>query len=588
EANNFLDKVAMMSALKKIAAPEQDRIRVCFGGTPHIDEIFYLYSKKDARVIMPLAVVLVMVGLFFIFRHVATTVIPLVIILLSTLWLFGIMGFLGIRLNVITVNVCVIVLTISVADSIHILSDYYQWLIRGDSREAAIKKSFVDLFTPCVFNAATTIAGMLSLLVSSLRPVREFGLFSALGVGLALILSMTLIPVILSFASPPHRLFIERFKSGLMHRALSFLASPTLKRSVWILSVSAVLFAVSLFYLSKLDVGANVLNYFKKDDPVRLETHAIEDQLSGVGSVEFVITTRQDGLKDVRVLNKIEQFQKWLKTLGGVAHIVSITEELKDMNRVFGREGENTSVLPASTDRIAQYFFVLESEDDFESVVQDNYTVTRISMRVRLSDARELARQVPLIEEKLETELGDAVIQSSMTGFVKLMHNMETYLLASQKNSISVTLVSVVIMLSLFFKSLRLGLLSLIPNIIPIVLGLAFMAVRGISVDPGTVMIASICLGIVVDDTVHFLSRLKKLKKQHVSLESAIGQAMHEMGRPIMITSLVLALGFAVLVFASFNPNVYFGLISALVILAALVAELVVMPAVLVVFKPRI
>jgi len=173
------------------------------------------------------------------------------------------------------------------------------------------------------------------------------------------------------------------------------------------------------------------------------------------------------------------------------------------------------------------------------------------------------------------------------TGFIKLMGDMEHYLFRSQVRSLLSAFVAITLMMFVLLRSLRLGAFSMIPNLVPILLGLSFMAVAGIALDPGTVMIGSIALGLVVDDTVHFLVRLRRNVDRH-ALEDAIAATMKQTGRPIVVTSIALGAGFAVMGLGSFTPNVAFGIVSAIVVILAMLADLVMLPAALLVLQPKV
>ncbi|MCZ7586438.1 MAG: MMPL family transporter [Deltaproteobacteria bacterium] len=208
---------------------------------------------------------------------------------------------------------------------------------------------------------------------------------------------------------------------------------------------------------------------------------------------------------------------------------------------------------------------------------------------MRFSDAQQLSHNVPLIERALAEHFSGDDLRIEMTGFLKLMSDMERYIMDSQIKSFTIAFVVVSAMMMLLLRSVRLGLFAMIPNLMPILLGIAFMGTVGIKLDPGTIVIGCIALGLVVDDTVHFLVRLRRhLVEENRGVPDAIERTMDEAGRPIIITSVLLAGGFLTLVMGSFAPNIYFGVITGMIILIALVADLVVLPAALLVIKPKI
>jgi len=301
------------------------------------------------------------------------------------------------------------------------------------------------------------------------------------------------------------------------------------------------------------------------------------------------VESPEEGLKDPENLRLMEGLQAWLAQQEGVSQSLSVVDSVKEMNRVM-TAGEQPGLyqLPDSQAAIAQLYVLLEAEEDFESEVQDNYSVARITTRVQMSKAHELASRLPHVDAMIAEKYSNDDLRIHATGFVKLMGDMENYLLDSQIRSLLVAFGVIVLMLGMLLRSVRLALFSMIPNLSPILIGMGFMAAVRIPLDPGTVMIGSIALGLVVDDTVHFLVRLRRRIKAGDDLEDAIEHTIRVAGRPIIVTSLVLAGGFLILLVASFTPNLHFGAVTALVIMLALAADLLVLPASLLLIRPRL
>jgi predicted RND superfamily exporter protein len=219
--------------------------------------------------------------------------------------------------------------------------------------------------------------------------------------------------------------------------------------------------------------------------------------------------------------------------------------------------------------------------------VQDNYSVSRMTGRVRLTNSENLAKSVPKLEEQLKTDFANENVKLSLTGFIKLMSSMEQYLLKSQLKSFLVAFIIITLMLWALLRSFKLALFSMIPNFAPICIGLGVMSALGIPLDPGTVMIGGLALGLVVDDTVHFLVRFRrKLNTQH-SMATAVAETITEVGRPITVTSIILSISFLILLLGSFTPNIHFGGVTSIVVLLALFADLLILPSAMYLIKPK-
>lgn len=587
--NNFAGKTALTTALHEAMDREKsDDVTMMAAGTPIFDHFFYIYTNRDMTVFGPVTFLVVLAIVYFVFRRLSSSLMPITVIVLTSLWTFGLMGALGLRINVVTSALIGLILAVGVANSVHILADYYQQLMKGQEPDPAVLTTLVHMITPCFFTSATTVAGLMSLQLSDLAPLREFGAVAAVSVVFAFILSFTFIPCVLRIAKSPDAAFIERQKRGPLNRILSWLGAIDRRRAVAILGVSAALMAVGLIGLTSIRTRVNPLNYFREDDPVRKEMEIVDEKLGGTISIELLVQAPDEGLKDPDNLRRIDAFERWAESEIGFAKVLSVVDSLKEMNRVLNGGDAERFVTPDSRAMAAQFYLLMEGEDDFESMVQDNYSIGRITARTKVTQAETIAQNIPVVDERLAREFNDPGLRMSVTGFIKLMHDMERYLVSSQIKSFAAAFAVVSIMMILLLRSVRLGLFALIPNITPIVLGLAIMGLAGIPLDPGTVMIGSIAMGLVVDDTVHFLVRLRRHMKAGRSIEEGIVHSMAESGRPIVITSLMLIAGFTTLVLASFTPNIHFGAISAIIIFIALVADLMLLPAALVVIRPRI
>ena len=307
EGNDFQGKVDITRALREISKKEEATLKVLLTGSPPLDESFYEYSQKDTKLFMPLSALLVMLVIFIVFRKPSAAIVPLVVIGLSDLWVFGLMGVLEYKINIMTSSVLGVVLAIGVADSIHLLTDYYQQLLKGFDKREAITISFTELITPCFFTTTTTMAGMLSLLISDLKPVREFGLLAASGVGFAFIISMTVIPIVMLWVRMPNKKFLKGFNSGLLQSFLNKVSMQGTRMARIVVLFSVLIFILSILGISKLNIGANVMNYFKKDDPIRLNSLAVENKISGTASVEYLIKAEEGGLKEPENLKRVDR-----------------------------------------------------------------------------------------------------------------------------------------------------------------------------------------------------------------------------------------------------------------------------------------
>lgn len=584
EKNDFEEKVAAVNGLLAVVGESPpEGIEVILAGTPVFDRAFFEYSKTDFSVMGPLAILIVLLATFLLFRRFSATVLPVSIVILTVIWVHGVMGYLGIKVNMISTGLLTLSIAVGVADSVHILSEFYDGLREGLTKFEAAHKSTAHLLVPCFFTSATTSLGFLMLLAGDLAPIGEFGWLASIAVTIAFLLSVTVLPSLLCLIPVPNAETLRNEKGFGVERALARLACPTRTQAKIVLLTSAALMLSAAWGVTQIKTESNPVNYFKPDDPVRLEMVQVDRELGGSSSVEFLIETEPDGLKDPEILRRIDTLRQGLMKVAGVTQTFSALDPLVEAHKVFA-DGEG---IPDESNMVAQLYLILEGEkEDFDSMIQGEYDVGRLSARTRFDTT------VPMMERKAEMdalvaqEVAKGGLSIEMTGFVKLMTDMEVYLFRGQVTSFLLALAAISLVLFLLLRSIPLGLLALIPNLTPIAFGLAFMAVAGINLDPGTVMIGPIALGLVVDDTVHFLYRYRTIRGAGASIEEACQRTILGAGRAIATTSLILAAGFSVLAFGSFIPNIYFGVVTSVVVLVAMVADIVVLPSALIVFRP--
>jgi len=583
-------KVKLIRQIKTLLKEEGIKAGKHFsiGGTSILDDAVFQYNQRDQLRLIPLMVLIIIGIVFFMFRRVEITVLPIVVVLLSIIWTYGFLFLLGYKINIISTIITPLIMTVATADSMHFIADYLQETAAGKrAKIECIRHSFNSLLIPCFMTSLTTVLGLLSLLSADLSPIRQFGLVAAGGVFFAFLITIFFLPILLYILPYPKAKYRDRIQSGFFAKLLLWLGKWEKWRATVVLFITVLAIIPATVSLTHLTIGTNTLDYFTRDDPVRVQTEWIDSHIGGTQSLEFLIETEaQDTLKNPSLLQKMEHFQNYLKGIEGITGVYSVVDMVKSLNKAFHEGDKQHFTIPASSMEVAQLLFIVEGSEDIEELVSNDYSIGRITARVEMSKSQKLTHQMPEIERRMREIFGNAA-KTLPTGVIHLTHQMENYLLSSQIKSLLLALTVVSVAMLLMLRSLKLGILAMIPNLLPILLTLGLMPMLGISLDVGTVMIASVALGLVVDDTIHFLSRLKLEIKKTQEIESAIASATSITGRAIIFTSLALSLGFLVLFFASFNPVIHFGILSSIVIILAVVFDLIVLPSVIGFVKPK-
>jgi len=581
-------KTELALAVKGACEPFAARRGVDFtyAGPTILDEAFFEYTARDLKTVFPAMLAVIVVAILALFGSPAALILPVTVVALACIWITGGLALFGGRITAVSSAVYPLVLGVGIASSVHITNRYLllrkEGLVAREASDEALKR----LLSPCFFTAATTVAGLASLQTATLGPVRQFGVQAAAGVAAAFLLTFALGPWILPRIGG--RALRESRAAGRLDAGLDAAGRFALDRPRVVLAVSAVLLVTTLAGLAHLTIGSNVLNYFRDDAPVRTDLLFVDAALDGTTTLEiFVEGAGPDAMKEPDLLAGMRRVQEYIGPLTGVGDTISLADYLMEL-REAARGGDPAERrLPANRREAAQLLMMLDDSDDLERLVDFDFQRGRITATVKMSIVEQLASDVPEIEAAVKGMFAPPT-KVSLTGTSKLIHNMQTYLLESQIRSLSLAFVTVLFALMIALRSVRLGLFSMIPNVLPIGMVLGIMGWSGIGLDPGTVMCGAVALGLVVDDTVHFLHYFREEINAGATLEEAVHRTLRATGRALVATTLILVAGFWVLTTASFRPNIYFGLLSGTAIAIALVADLVTLPAALAAIRPKL
>ncbi|MEE2829567.1 MAG: MMPL family transporter [Myxococcota bacterium] len=591
-------KIPLSRALRALGERFEDRassegregVDIRIAGSTMMDAAFLEYSERDLLKVFPLMLLVIVVTILLLFRSPRALALPLAVVLTDCVWVTGLMGATGQELTIIHGIVYPLLLGVGIASSVHVMARTESNRRKGMSPPEASEAALRDLFAPCFFTAVTTTAGLLSLSTASLAPLRQFGVLGASGAFCTFLLTYALGPWFLPFLVAPAG---EKSSSGqglwkLWDRWLARLGALALRKTRNVMLFSLLLVVLSLVGISLLEVGSNPIHYYKSDDPVRLDLEFVDDALTGTSSLEILIDAGEaNGVKNPELLRAMKEMQAWLSEIPGVGTTVSIVDYIEELRRVTHGGDASEARIPDTQRQVSQLLMLMDDRETESQLVDWDYGKARISATLKLSQSGQLTPMIPPTEAKLK-ELFPAPSRAEATGFSKLIANMDQHLLQSAIGSVVVAFITVLFFMTLALRSIRLGLFSMIPNLLPIVMVMGVMGWTGILLDPGTTMIGAVALGLVVDNTVHFLHPFRKFSKRGMEIGEATSATLLLTGRAIVTTTIVLVCGFWLLLLASFNPNIYFGLLCGLAVLCGLVADLVVLPAALMLIKPKL
>ncbi|MFP4040566.1 MAG: efflux RND transporter permease subunit [Desulfosudaceae bacterium] len=568
---------------------EKPDFAMAYAGAPAVMSVFNKYTMKDLRLCFLLSFIVAMIFLAVLFRRASGVILPQIVVNAASFSALGLMGWFGVPVKMTTTVLPAFLLCVGVADSVHILSIFYRQVDEGQGKADAIAYAMGHSGLAVTLTTLTTAAALLSFSFAELTAMGELGLFAAAGVVLALFYTITMLPALIAFV-PVRRKPGRTSQDGtLMDRTLLMTAGFSTRYPVRIIIVSLILFAICFHFMFNLRYSDHVVNYFPKTLPIRNDIDYIDRHLNGALNVEIIIDTgRENGLYEPVMLNRIERLAHDLETMRfpdiAVGKVTSINHILKETNQALHDNDPDFYTIPRDYNTIAQEFLLFENAgaEELETIVDSQFSRTRVTAKVHWVDSVYLDEFINSVKTYVDGLFQDtATVQ--ITGMSALMARTISAALSSMTKSYILAFGVIAVMMILLVGDVKTGLFSMIPNILPIILTLGIMGALDVPMDLTSLMIASIAMGLVVDDTVHFIYNFRKYYLKSGNAFAAVNQTMTGVGRALLITTIVLSCGFFVTIFATLSHTFRFGIFTGITILFALLADFILAPALMVI-----
>ncbi|WP_018873782.1 RND family transporter [Thioalkalivibrio sp. ALJ16] len=451
---------------------------------------------------------------------------------------------------------------------------------RGHQGEARVRAALAAVARPTLFMALTTAAGLASLNVSSIRPIGTFGLMGAIGVLLAAAIVLWLLPALMArwdrgdWKTPQRSL-------RLLDRVTGLAAHLAIRRAGWVLGGAALLLALALPQIRHVEVETDLYAFFQDDHPITQSTRAVEASLSGVMALEVVLHGPDwDSLQDPERLRAIQRLQAWLDARPEVDYSLSLPDLVTEMHWAFNEEDPAYRSIPDSSDLVAQYLFIYDGRDLYD-VVDRDFERSRLLLNLNAHGAGEINALMDDLRAHLQAQ-PPADMDWDLAGMARLFADQERLLIQGQLHSLYTVAAMLMVLMLWMWRSVPVAVFSMVPNLAPVAMIFALMGVLGIWLDMATAMIASVAIGIAIDDTIHLLHGYRQRRQAGSPIAWALARTYRRTGRAITATTLVLVGQFVLLALSDFQPTAAFGLLTAFGLIAALLFDLLVLPALLV------
>lgn len=582
-------------------AMSQENLTVVAQGIPIVNKVTHDYMQNDLINFMPFVMMVVIIVFFFNFRSLRGVILPFVTLMMAVLWILGLIGHLGFKITIMEVSLPSLMIAVGSSYSIHILNQYYFdfGVISERGKREGLRLSMAHISITVLLAGLTTFVGFMTLATNQVSAIREWGIFSAIGVLFAVLIATSIIPAV--FVLMPHRMPAilmkedKTVKRTAIDRIIGMVTIFSIRHSRAVLVVVVILIGLSIAGIFRLKVETSFISYFKEHDYVRTSLNEVGKKFGGVWGINILIDSGEvDGVKRSEFLETLEELRGWLVADGNedlnVGRTDAFGDFIKTMHMAMNNDDLSMYRIPENSMDILDYLEIYSGDDDnsdgrvdeFESYVDVDFK--RANLFTRLWEKQGImlgTAEVQHILNRISEHLDESLPERysyRITGEPSIMIRLAYYVVQGQLLSLFLCLVVVCIIVILLFKNWRAGLLALIPMGVGVIINFGIMGWFGINLDLATAIIASLTIGIGVDDTIHFLNTYRHNREKGLSVDQTIERTLAVSGKAIIFTSLALIFGFSVLVASNFVPIILFGILAAITMIATTIGALLVLP----------
>jgi len=570
DANKIIEKYKLQNI-------EYHNIGIPAGTYAFMDAI-----SSNGKVFLPVFLVTIIILLFVIFRNIWSIILPISVVILTILFISGFTFGLGYKLNTITSMFPIFIIAIGIADSIHIFWVWKHKREEGADNEQSIIFTIEKNFTPAFITSITTFGGFISLGISKLIPLQAFGILLASGAIMAFILSIVFLPAMLSVLNP--KIKVQSSKTDKLKNLIKRYTSFVVRYDKAIIALSMIFIIICVIGIKDVSIDTEFAKQFSEDTPIRKSTDFIEKNMGGTIAIEVVIDSKEKtGVNYPQLMKDVERFsQDFLNEFEKVRHVNSLTQIVKRYHKLMNGDKEEFYKIPDSKELISQYMLLysisLPQGMGINDMMDVDSRYLRVTAMINVVSEQEKFKMYRWVKNWWET---NSEFSASLEGQVLISGHMRLELTNTLIKSISLALVFVTLIFWFTFKSKFFMGISTLPNIAPLLIAIGLTGWLGINLDLSMAIVFVIIIGIAIDDTVHFIAKYKSALQKGKNIIDSIEEALLLSGNAVIITTIVLVLGFGTFLLSDFAMYSNFGLISSIALFLAMVFDLLLLPAII-------
>ncbi|MDG1475630.1 MAG: MMPL family transporter [Vicingaceae bacterium] len=570
-----------------LAFHENTGIKVHKSGLPYIRANSTTKVKDEILIFLALSVFITSLILYLFFRSFKAMIYSMLVVIIGVVWSVGIQSLFGYKVTILTGLIPPLIIVIGIPNCIFLLNKYHSEFKNHGNQVKALNRVIQKIGNAIFLTNTTTSLGFATFIFTKSEILIEFGVLAAIDIFMVFILSILIIPIVFSFLAPPKERHTKHLENKKMVKIVGFLEHIVKFHRKKVYAVTVVVVLLSLYGVSQITTTGNIIDDLPKNDPIVQDLKFFEKGFNGVMPFEIVIDTKKENgvfADNGKVLYKIQKLQKSLAEYKEFSKPLSITEVIKFSYQAYKKGKPKFYILPPATElkKLQKYAKNDSRKSKFSSFIDSTNQITRVSFQMADIGTKEMDVLLADIRPKIDEIFPPQDYNVSLTGTSVVFLKGTNYLVENLLTSLILAIILIASLMSILFSSVRMVLVSLMPNLLPLLTTAGLMGFFGIPIKPSTILIFSIAFGISVDDTIHFLAKYRQELKHHKwNIKEAVYLALQETGVSMIYTSIILFFGFGVFTVSSFGGTIALGILVSITLLFAMMSDLILLPSLL-------
>mgnify|MGYP001036165633 CR=1 FL=1 len=582
-------RVALIQSIEDVVEPFAYSIgaKAHYSGLPYIRTKTTVKTKAEISMFIFLAMGITALIMLLFFRSFSAMFYSMIVVGIGVIWAIGTISLLSYKVTILTALIPPLIIVIGIPNCIFLLNKYHYEFKSHGNKIKALTRVIQKVGNATFMTNATTAAGFATFAITQSQILVEFGIVATINIMLVFFFSLLVIPSIYSYLPAPKERHLSHLERSWMNTFTAWLVRSVSHYRSWVYSITAVLLVVAAFGVSKIQTTGNIVDDIPQEDPIYVDLMFFEENFSGVMPFEIMVDTKKkNGVSKSSTLRRIEKLEDVLAQYPEISKTSSLVDLAKFSKQAYYNGNPDYYTLPTSQEKnfILRYAKNSVSYDNsfFNSFVDSTQSVARISARMKDIGTKEMRALRDSIQPQIDAIFDKDRYDVSITGNSVLFLEGTTYLVKNLFSSLLLAIALIAIFMAWMFSSSRMVLVSLLPNLIPLIFTGALMGYFGVSIKPSTILVFSIAFGISIDDTIHFLAKYRQeLKANNWNISTAVISALKETGVSMFYTSIVLFFGFSIFIASDFGGTVALGLLVSVTLLFAMLANLLLLPSLL-------